>query len=54
MRRVAGVMKDVQYADIDHYEESKVFTIDNVNFADLPAYFDQLRQDGMRTVIILV
>jgi len=47
-------MQDVQYADIDHYEESKVFTIDNVAFAGLAEYFDELRQDGMRTVIILV
>ena len=44
-------MQDVQYADIDHYEESKVFTIDNVAFAGLAEYFDELRQDGMRTLL---
>ncbi|KAL8616022.1 hypothetical protein ACOMHN_014984 [Nucella lapillus] len=44
---------DVQYADIDHMDERKDFTIDPVNFAFLPQYFDTLRQRGMRTIIIL-
>lgn len=44
----------MQYADIDHYDERKVFTIDDENFAGLPEYFDELRAGGMRTVIILV
>ena len=49
-----GCVEDVQYADIDHYEESKVFTVDDVAFSGLTEYFDELRRDGMRTVIILV
>ncbi|KAL8616023.1 hypothetical protein ACOMHN_014985 [Nucella lapillus] len=44
---------DVQYADIDHMDERMDFTIDPVNFTDLPQYFDTLRQRGMRTIIIL-
>jgi len=47
-------VQDVQYADIDYYDERKVFTIDNVAFAGLSEYFDQLRREGLRTVIILV
>ena len=46
--------QDVQYADIDHYDERKVFTVDDENFAGLAEYFDELRDGGMRTVIILV
>ena len=47
-------VQDVQYADIDHYDNNKVFTIDEVSFAGLSEYFDQLRREGLRTVIILV
>ena len=46
--------QDVQYADIDHMQERMDFTVDNINFKGLPKYFEQLRQDGMRTIIILV
>ncbi|XP_076463033.1 putative maltase-glucoamylase 2 [Babylonia areolata] len=44
---------DVQYADIDHMDERKIFTIDPVNFGGLSEYFDTLREGGMRTIIIL-
>ena len=49
-------VQDVQYADIDHYDENKVFTIDTEpgKFDDLAPYFNQLRQNGMHTIIILV
>lgn len=47
-------MQDVQYADIDHYDERKVFTVDDKLFAGLPQYFRSLREDGIRTIIILV
>ncbi|KAK7100862.1 hypothetical protein V1264_023730 [Littorina saxatilis] len=47
------IPQDVQYADIDHMNESKIFTIDQVNFAGLADYFDMLRAGGMRTIIIL-
>lgn len=46
--------QDVQYADIDHMDERKDFTIDPVNFNGLKEYFDELRSQGMRTIIILV
>jgi hypothetical protein len=35
-------------------EEQKDFTIDQVNYKGLKEYFDELRSQGMRTVIILV
>ncbi|XP_071117585.1 maltase-glucoamylase-like isoform X2 [Haliotis cracherodii] len=44
---------DVQYADIDHMDERKDFTVDDVNFAGLNDYFNELRQEGMKTIIIL-
>ncbi|XP_076463036.1 putative maltase-glucoamylase 2 [Babylonia areolata] len=44
---------DVQYGDIDHYDDRKVFTIDPVNFDGLSEYFDKLREGGMRIIIIL-
>ena len=47
-------MQDVQYADIDHMDERRDFTIDNVNFNGLTDYFHQLRQGGMSTIIIIV
>ena len=48
------LLQDVQYADIDHMDTQMDFTIDQVNFAGLPEYFEQLRDGGMRTIIILV
>ena len=44
----------MQYADIDHMDERKIFTVDDVNFAGLNDYFVTLRSRGMRTIIILV
>lgn len=46
--------QDVQYADIDHMEEQRIFTVDNKNFAGLNGYFESLRAGGMHTIIILV
>ena len=46
--------QDVQYADIDHMDEERDFTIDAVNFKGLPEYFNHLKNSGMRTIIILV
>ena len=48
------IFKDIQYGDIDYMEEKRDFTIDPINFADLPEYVDQLREEGTRFVIILV
>ncbi|KAK7501086.1 hypothetical protein BaRGS_00007571 [Batillaria attramentaria] len=44
---------DVQYADIDHMDERKIFTVDNVNFSGLNDYFKSLQANGMHTIIIL-
>lgn len=44
----------MQYADIDHMDERKDFTIDGTNFANLDKYFKKLQDSGMRIIIILV
>ncbi|OWF38082.1 sucrase-isomaltase, intestinal-like [Mizuhopecten yessoensis] len=49
----AKIPFDVQYGDIDHMEERKDFTIDRGNFSGLKEYFNELRDNGMRTIIIL-
>ena len=46
--------QDVVYADIDHMDSYRIFTVDDVNYADLKDYFTELREQGMKTVIILV
>ncbi|XP_067678896.1 maltase-glucoamylase-like [Haliotis asinina] len=51
--RDAGIPHDVQYADIDHMDERKDFTVDNVNFPGLGVYFQELQRDGMKAIIIL-
>ena len=51
--RDAGVPLDVQYADIDYMESTKVFTVDSVHYRGLKEYFQQLNNDGVRTIIIL-
>lgn len=49
------IFQDIQYADIDYMDARKDFTIDPVNFADLPQYFQELRANhSMKTIIILV
>ncbi|KAK3096704.1 hypothetical protein FSP39_002561 [Pinctada imbricata] len=48
-----NIPQDVQTADIDHMDEEKDFTIDPVNFKELPEYFRKLREGGMHTIIIL-
>lgn len=54
MTLICVFFQDVQYADIDHMDERKDFTVDQVNFNGLKDYFDELRSQGMRTIIILV
>ena len=46
--------QDVQYGDIDHFKDNTDLTWDPVRFAGLPQYFDDLRSQGIRTIIILV
>ncbi len=40
-------------ADIDHYDERKDFTIDPINWKQLPEYFQYLKSIGMRRIWIL-
>lgn len=44
---------DVQYADIDHMDERKDFTIDEVNFKNISGYVKELQQQNMHFIIIL-
>ncbi|KZR98836.1 Lysosomal alpha-glucosidase, partial [Daphnia magna] len=47
------VSQDIQYADIDYMDGRRDFTIDPVNFRDLPALVDEVKKGGLRFVIIL-
>lgn len=49
----AGIPLDIQYADIEHYQNQMDFTIDRDKFKDLPQYFKDLQAQGMHVVIIL-
>lgn len=42
-----------QYADIDHFDRNLDFTYDPVNFAGLPQYVDQLKNEGIKFIIII-
>ena len=44
-------MQDIQYGDIDYMDAAKDFTLDQVNFAGLPEYVQELKQQGTRFVI---
>ncbi|XP_078266999.1 sucrase-isomaltase, intestinal [Rhinoraja longicauda] len=49
----ARIPYDVQYVDIDVMERQLDFTLDEDDFQNLPDLFDQMRSEGMRTIIIL-
>lgn len=51
--RQYDIPHDVQYGDIDYMYAKKDFTYDTVNYAGLPAYVQELKQQGTRFVIIL-
>ncbi|NXW53314.1 SUIS protein, partial [Eurystomus gularis] len=44
---------DVQHFDIDYMERRLDFTYDKVNYAGLPEYLQQLKEEGMHSVVIL-
>ena len=46
--------QDVQYTDIDTFDENKDFTWDEERFPGLPDYIRELQSKGMRMVLILV
>ncbi|XP_059802933.1 maltase-glucoamylase [Hypanus sabinus] len=49
----AKIPYDVQYVDIDYMERQLDFTLDVDDFQRLPDLFNQMRSEGMRTIIIL-
>jgi len=51
--RQLGIPLDVQHADIDYMDKQKDFTVDQVNYRGLKEYFQELHQQGLRTIIIL-
>lgn len=52
--RDARIPHDVQYGDIDHFDENLDFTYDKNNFKGLPDYIKYLNSTGVRFIIILV
>lgn len=51
--RQYDIPHDVQYGDIDYMERHLDFTYDKANFAGLPEYIKELKNDGLHYVIIL-
>ncbi|XP_038672624.1 maltase-glucoamylase, intestinal [Scyliorhinus canicula] len=51
--RNAEIPYDVQYVDIDYMERQLDFTLDVDDFQDLPHLFNKMRNEGMRTIVIL-
>ncbi|XP_043558940.1 maltase-glucoamylase, intestinal [Chiloscyllium plagiosum] len=49
----AKIPYDVQYVDIDYMERQLDFTLDVDDFQNLPDFFNKIRSEGMRTIIIL-
>nr|XP_020652670.1 lysosomal alpha-glucosidase-like [Pogona vitticeps] len=45
---------DVQYGDIDYMDHQLDFTYDKENYAGLPEFIQELKNDGLHYVIILV
>ncbi|KAF0295157.1 Sucrase-isomaltase, intestinal [Amphibalanus amphitrite] len=50
--KAAEIPQDVQYSDIDYMDGKRDFTIDPNNFADLPTFIQELREEGVRFVLI--
>ena len=51
---IAFYLQDAQYADIDYMEDRKSFTFNTPEFENLPIYFDELKERGMKAIVILV
>ncbi|CAL4100017.1 unnamed protein product, partial [Meganyctiphanes norvegica] len=49
----ADIPQDVQYADIDHMDRRKDFTVDQENFKGLEDYVKEVKEDGLNFVFIL-
>ena len=50
----SSLFQDLQYGDIDYMRGKRIFTYDPVTYAGLPAYIQELKQQGTRFIIILV
>ena len=50
--KAAQIPHDVQWADIDYMDGSRVFTIDPVNFGDLPQLVSELHNESIRFIPI--
>ncbi|QTD97227.1 glycoside hydrolase family 31 protein [Streptomyces cyanogenus] len=48
-----GLPLDAVHLDIDHYDEHRVFTVDQERFPKLPVLAEELRRDGIRLVSIV-
>ncbi|UFR05765.1 glycoside hydrolase family 31 protein [Streptomyces sp. Go40/10] len=48
-----GLPLDAVHLDIDHYDEHRVFTVDQERFPKLPVLAEELRRDGVRLVSIV-
>ncbi|XP_077982533.1 sucrase-isomaltase, intestinal-like [Glandiceps talaboti] len=51
--RTYDIPLDVQFGDIDYMDRFMDFTYDKVNYAGLPEYVDQLKEEGTNYIIIL-
>ncbi|XP_069085845.1 lysosomal alpha-glucosidase-like [Pleurodeles waltl] len=51
--RQHNIPHDVQYGDIDYMDRQMDFTFDTVNYAGLPDFVKELKNDGMHYIIIL-
>lgn len=49
----AGIPLDVQYGDIDHYQDNMDFTIHQIKYKDFPQYIAELQSRGMHVVPIV-
>ncbi|MFJ4583189.1 glycoside hydrolase family 31 protein [Streptomyces echinatus] len=48
-----GLPLDAVHLDIDHYDDHRVFTVDEERFPKLPVLAEELRRDGIRLVSIV-
>lgn len=51
--RDAGIPQDVMYGDIDYMDRRMDFTVDPVNYRGFEDYVSQVKEDGLRFIVIL-
>ena len=47
-------LKDVQYLDVDYMIGNRILTVDQANFKGLNQYLKQIRNDGLKSVLVVV